>query len=61
MPRIKAYEICYVSGCQEPTHTIGGVCEKHGQEFRAKWKEEHTRKPGDMRKGWLIGGQEPHS
>ncbi len=46
---------CSVSGCTEPTHTIGGSCEKHNAGFRAKWREEHTRKPGDTRKGWLIG------
>jgi hypothetical protein len=46
---------CYVSGCTLPTHTIGGVCEQHGAEFRAIWKDEHTRKPGDTRRGWLIG------
>lgn len=45
---------CYVSGCNEPAKDIGYACEQHQTEFRAKWKEEHTRKPGDKRKGWLI-------
>ncbi len=39
----------------EPTYTIGGTCEKHNAEFRAQWKDEHTRKPGDRRSRWLIG------
>jgi len=46
---------CYQSGCNEPAKGIGYPCEKHQAEHRARWKEEHTRKPGDTRKGWLIG------
>jgi hypothetical protein len=46
---------CYVSGCTAPTDTVGHLCEEHKAAHRAKWKDEHTRKPGDVRTGWLIG------
>src|SRR5258708_1186200 len=56
MPAKTRTHTCYVSGCIEPTYTIGGKCEKHHAEFKAKWKAEHTRQgPTDKRRGWLIG------
>lgn len=34
-----------------------GLCEPCRGKHRAAWQEEHTRKPGDKRSGWLIGDE----
>ncbi len=44
----------------EHTRRIGtriGLCEPCREKHKAAWREEHTRKPGDKRRGWLIGDE----
>src|SRR5260221_10149399 len=34
-----------------------GLCEPCREKHRDAWREENTRKPGDTRRGWLIGDE----
>lgn len=59
--RTKAPDRC--RDCQEmlpplPAHLAWRsvyLCEECLAKRKAAWREEHTRTPGDTRKGWLIG------
>ena len=56
MPRKAIVATCI--DCQEPfTEEVQRYahCSSCREKHKAAWREEHTRKPGDKRSGWLIG------
>jgi hypothetical protein len=49
--------LCWKCKSTLVTDPTKSLCERCLAAHKAQWREEHTRKPGDMRSGWLIGDE----